>query len=835
MSWESPSWVEVLVDSPGAQGLFTYRLPPGLAVMPGDILAIPFGGQQVGGIAIRCLSQPPTEIEPSKIRDIEDVVCAGFFPQGYWQLLERVASYYQTPLIQAVKVALPPGLLQRSQRRVRLISKADLALSLLDPQTYLSLAAQKLLYLLQQNPDQDYSWRYLQQQVPQAARGLRELRHQGLAESYLKPTAAKGLKQQLAVTLLSTTAASDQNDQNDQQLTPRQREILEYLNHQGGQLWQQDLLAQCHTSPSTLRSLAQKGCIQIQLQTRLRLETTGNIAEVMPKSLTPDQAKALAAIQQLRGYQQVLLHGVTGSGKTEVYLQAIAPLHARGQSVLVLVPEIGLTPQLTDRFRARFGQQVCVYHSALSDGERYDTWHHLLSSGPHVVIGTRSAVFAPLANLGLIILDEEHDGGFKQDQPSPCYHARTVAQWRAEATDCPLILGSATPSLETWAQLRPTENYLSLPERVHARPLPPIQVVDMREELHNGHRSIFSRTLTQALQDLQERREQGLLFIHRRGHSTFVSCRSCGYVMECPNCSVSLTYHFSQDKNPRLRCHYCNYTSFLPKSCPDCQSPYFKFFGSGTQRVEQELAKQFPALRMIRFDSDTTQAKGAHRQYLDAFARGEADLLVGTQMLTKGIDLPQVKLVGVLAADGLLNLPDFRAGERTFQTLTQVAGRAGRGEEPGRVILQTYTPDHPVIQAVQDYRCEGFINTELEQRLALFYPPYGQLLLLRLSSFDAEPVERAAMLLADFLRDYFGELTPGQDPQRVEVLGPAPASIFRVARRYRWQILLKRPLPMDTGQTTTGATPIPLPLKHLRQLCPDKVRLSLDIDPLNLM
>jgi primosomal protein N' (replication factor Y) (superfamily II helicase) len=851
-----PAWIEVLVDCPGAQGLFTYRLTPELSVQPGDILAVPFGSHPVGGIAIRYLSQPPADIEPDKIRPVEDVICRGFFPVQYWQLLEQVAKYYQTPLIQAVKVALPPGLLQRSQRRVRLVDPPETGLPETDataqltftisatptssyhPSQHLGLAAQKLLYLLQQNPQQDYSWRHLQQQVPQAQRGLRELRQRGWVESYLKPTPAKGLKQQLAVTLLTQVAEQGQD------LTPRQQEILEHLHQQGGQLWQQDLLQQCRTTPNTIRTLAQKGCVEVHHRTRLRLDQSGAAAGQMPQTLTPAQAQALAALDKLQGYEQVLLHGVTGSGKTEVYLQAIAKVHQQGQSALVLVPEIGLTPQLTDRFRARFGDHVCVYHSALGDGERYDTWHHLLSPNPHVVIGTRSAVFAPLSNVGLIILDEEHDPGFKQDQPAPCYHARMVAQWRAEAADCPLILGSATPALETWARLRSSSYYLSLPERVQARPLPPIQVVDMRDELHNGNRSIFSRTLTQALQELQERREQGLLFIHRRGHSTFVSCRSCGYVMECPNCSVSLTYHFTQEKQARLRCHYCNFTCFLPKACPDCQSPYFKFFGSGTQRVEHELAKLFPELRLIRFDSDTTQAKGAHRQFLDAFARGEADLLVGTQMLTKGIDLPQVKLVGVLAADSLLNLPDFRAGERTFQTLTQVAGRAGRGEEPGRVILQTYTPDHPVIQAVQDYRCEAFLTDELQQREGLCYPPYGQLLLLRLSGFEAQQLEATAFKLADYLRDYFHQPTNPPDPTlpAIEVLGPAPANIFRVARRYRWQILLKRSFDTNIEGTSSEqsgqseqSTPIPLPLSALRKLCSDKVRLSIDVDPLNLL
>ncbi|MBD2018921.1 primosomal protein N', partial [Leptolyngbya sp. FACHB-36] len=531
------------------------------------------------------------------------------------------------------------------------------------------------------------------------------------------------------------------------------------------------------------------------------------------------------------GFTQVLLHGVTGSGKTEVYLQAIAPVLQRGQSALVLVPEIGLTPQLTDRFRARFGSSVCVYHSALSEGERYDTWRNLLSGTPQIVIGTRSAVFAPLPNLGLVVLDEEHDSSFKQDQPAPCYHARTVARWRAELEDCPIVLGSATPSLESWLAVKGSEEpcqnsefriqnskFLSLPTRIQARPMPPIELVDMRQELRAGNSSMFSRPLRSALEALKEKGQQGILFIHRRGHSTFVSCRSCGDVVVCPHCDVSLTYHHTHaEATPLLRCHYCNYVRSLPKTCPSCDSTYFKYFGSGTQRVVQELEQQFPDLRVMRFDSDTTRAKGAHRSLLTQFAHGDADLLVGTQMLTKGIDLPQVTLVGILAADGLLHLSDYRASERTFQTLTQVAGRCGRGDEPGQVILQTYSPEHPVIQAVQRQQYEAFVDAELQQRASLNYPPYGQLILLRFSSPNAIAVQKAADRVAQSLA--------ALQADGVEVLGPAPAPILRVARRFRWHLLLKLP------PNCTAALP---EVSELRSLCPSLVSLTMDVDPLNL-
>ena len=828
-------WVEALVDYQGTPQepqqevkLYTYKLPADLEVQPGDILSVPFGQQQVGAIAIRLLDSPP-ELDV-KIREVEDIISSGFFHSSYWQLLEQVAQYYCTPLIWVIRSALPPGLLRSSQRRIRLKSE-NIPEGI---ELFISPVALKIIQLLQSQADGDYSWQYIQRQIRGATRPLRELLKRGWVESYMEPPKNTQPKLQKAVTLVTNSFPID--------LTQRQREVLEVLRRRGGELWQTELLQICHAGSSILKALAQKGCVVIEPQEVLRSSREPDQESDQPKALTQDQTDALAVINGLSGCAQVLLHGVTGSGKTEVYLQAIAPILEQGKSAIVLVPEIGLTPQLTDRFRSRFGKKVNIYHSALSEGERYDTWRQMLTGEPQVVIGTRSAIFVPLPNLGLIILDEEHDTSFKQDQPAPTYHARTVAKWRGTLENCPIILGSATPDLETWVNIKtkettpithyqlpithyqlpitnyplPTTHYLSLPQRIKSRPMPPIEVVDMRQELLQGNRSIFSRALQKALEELQEKGQQGILFIHRRGHSTFVSCRSCGYVVECPYCDVSLSYHHTHEGAAEvLRCHYCNFMRSHPRTCPECDSPYLKFFGSGTQRVTQELATALPNLRLIRFDSDTTRTKGAHRTLLTRFANGEADLLVGTQMLTKGLDLAQVTLVGVVSADGLLNLSDYRASERAFQTLTQVAGRAGRGDDPGRVIMQTYSPQHPVIQAVQRYDYQSFIQTELEQRIVLGYPPYGKLLLLKLTSLDAEEVEKTAEIIADKLAD---------TTLNYEILGPAPASIMRVARRYRWHILLKFPLDV----------PVELPLSELRSLCPPGVSLAIDVDPLNL-
>jgi primosomal protein N' (replication factor Y) len=839
--------VEVLVDVPiktstdnaeEEEKLFTYKIPPNLDIQPGDIVIVPFGKQQVGAIAIRKTSKLPEGLSSDRLKNISDIITKGFFPATYWQLLEKVAIYYQTPLIKVIRAALPPGLLKRSQRRIR-IMEAPIPTG---GEIFLNANAQKILEILQNSKTKDYTWQYIQRQVKGAERGLKDLLQRGWVESYLEPPSPPKPKLRQAVTLVAQTPPKD--------LTPRQQEVMEVLRQSGGEMWLTELLNTCQTTTSVVKKLEEKGYAVLQEQEVLRREQGRGHTRDEIKMLTPYQTEALTTIIQIQEFAQVLLHGVTGSGKTEVYLQAIAPILENGKSALVLVPEIGLTPQLTDRFRARFGQKVYVYHSALSAGERYDTWRNMTWGLPQIIIGTRSAIFAPLPKLGLIVLDEEHDNSFKQNSPTPCYHARTVAKWRAELENCPLILGSATPSLESWLKTRkyyranqtqaspylsenpdknvfPTDNtqnltpktyYLSLPERIHSRPMPPVEIVDMRQQLRQGNRTMFSYSLQRALQELQETKQQGILFIHRRGHSTFVSCRSCGYVMECPHCDVSLSYHHAQEGATQLlRCHYCNYKQLQPQRCPECNSPFFKFFGSGTQKVAQELTRQFPDLRSIRYDSDTTRKKDAHRNLLNQFANGEADLLIGTQMLTKGLDLAQVTLVGVVSADGLLHFSDYRANERAFQTLLQVAGRAGRGDNPGRVIIQTYTPEHPVIQAVQRNDYKSFVETELQARAELRYPPYGRLILLRLSSYDPTEVAVTAQEFANVLMEKGGE-------GKYDLLGPAPAPIARVANRYRWQILLKLlPECDDTPDLT-----------KLSNVCRPGVSLTVDVDPMNL-
>lgn len=491
----------------------------------------------------------------------------------------------------------------------------------------------------------------------------------------------------------------------------------------------------------------------------------------LPKTLNPEQAEALKQIKSTES-GLLLLYGVTGSGKTETYLQAVESVLAQGKTALVLVPEIGLTPQTIDQFRKRFGDEIALYHSAMTGAVRCDNWMATLLGKARLVIGTRSAVFAPLKNIGLIILDEEHDSSYKQDEPTPCYDARTIAKMRGKEFNCPVVFGSATPSAVTWGA---KEKLLTLPNRVQSRALPTIEVVDMREELRTKNFSIFSRRLQEELENLSGK---AILFIHRRGHSTFVSCRTCGYVEQCPRCDVSLKYH---DDGNLLRCHYCGFNKPSPKKCPKCSSNSFKFFGSGSQKVEEELNQLFPDLKAIRYDGDIVK-KTEHKKVIADFKENYR-VLVGTQILSQGLDIPEVELVGIISADGLLNLGDYNSQERAFSLLTQVAGRSGRGDIPGKVILQTYSPDHPVIQGIENHQYTDFIEKELEQRESSYYPPFCKLGLIRISSENEKLAESSATKLTKMLID---RLDTGFD-----ILGPAPAQIGRVNKRFYWHILIK--------------------------------------------
>ena len=457
-----------------------------------------------------------------------------------------------------------------------------------------------------------------------------------------------------------------------------------------------------------LKQLEDAGLVTLRMEEVLR-RPGGTMPEepVQDPALMPTQEEALSVVlpQLERGTGRFLLHGVTGSGKTEVFIRLVRRTLEMGKSAMILVPEIALTPQMVSWFRSRFGQVAAVIHSRLSAGERFDEWRRIRRGDARVVIGARSAVFAPLEKLGLIVVDEEHEATYLSDH-HPRYDAREVAQWRCEAEGATLLLASATPSILSFARARRGDlTLLEMPHRVHDRPMPTVEIVDMRRELEQGNRSIFSGALMSRLRTCMQEGQQAMLLMNRRGYNSFVSCRSCGYVVKCPNCDVAMTYHLAGGDG-QLHCHYCGYVQPAPDQCPECGSGYIRYFGTGTQKVEEELKKLFPDVGVVRMDIDTTTGKDGHQRLLDEFRSGRARILVGTQMIAKGLDFPRVTLVGVIAADMTLNLPDYRSRERTFQLLTQVAGRAGRGALPGQVVIQTYKPDDPVIlaSARQDYR-----------------------------------------------------------------------------------------------------------------------------------
>ena len=536
-----------------------------------------------------------------------------------------------------------------------------------------------------------------------------------------------------------------------------------------------------------------------------------------PLELNPEQRQARDAVVSAIGSQQppFLLQGITGSGKTEVYLQIIQGALDKSKTAILLVPEISLTPQMTERFIARFGEKVAILHSGLSNGEKYDEWRKVERGDAQVVVGARSAIFAPLKNLGVMIIDEEHEASYKQDS-NPRYHAREVAILRAQYNQAALVLGSATPSLESRARAgKGVYHHLRLTQR--ANPLatiPEVQVIDFRDYIGQNETSNFTPPLLEAIQDRLDKKEQVVLMLNRRGYSSFVMCRECGTVDSCPNCDISLTLHMD---TKTMNCHYCGFSKGIPHVCPNCQSRSIRYYGTGTQKAYDELAELFPQARILRMDVDTTRKKGSHQALLDQFGRGEADILLGTQMIAKGLDFPNVTLVGVLNADTALNLPDFRSSERTFQLLTQVAGRAGRAEKAGQVLIQSYNPEHYAIRFAKDQDYDGFYAYEMSIRRQLGYPPYYFTIGITLSHKKEEEVVKRAYEVMGILRSGLSDTS--------KILGPTPKPIARTHNLYHYQILIKYRLEDELGQTLNQV----LALTQEREN--SELRLSIDHEP----
>lgn len=607
----------------------------------------------------------------------------------------------------------------------------------------------------------------------------------------------------------------------------RQREAFETLEAIGGSAPVVHLESHYGYGRAVLSGLVDRGLAHITLEAVTRDPFAGTDDDVeLPRHLNPKQSEVLASLTEMSGRPDpgvALLHGVTGSGKTVVYLRLIASVLERGRSAIVLVPEIALTPQTVQRFRAAFGDDVAVLHSALSTGERHDAWRSLKAGERRVVIGTRSAIFAPVSDPGVIILDEEHDGSYKQSD-TPRYHARALAAVRGREEGALLVLGSATPSLESWHNATAgLYSLFELPERATPHPLPAVDIVDLREvratslQAGKSPESIVSPRLREAVATRLERGEQSILLLNRRGYSTFLQCPACGKVWSCPSCNVSLTFHRAR---ARLVCHHCAHEGHVPARCDVCGESELIFTGIGTEQVEKRVAELFPTARVLRMDVDTTGSKGAHGRLLEQVRRGEIDILLGTQMIAKGLDFPGVTLVGVINADVGLNLPDFRASERTFQLLAQVAGRAGRGGEPGEVLVQTARPHHPALRAALRHDYASFAESELEDREAPGYPPHRRLVNLIVSGPSEERVADAAERVAEAAR----ELVARNSLADIDVVGPAPCPIDRIRGRWRWHFLLKSTRPAELGSLIRY-------LAHHHGQLAGGLRLEIDRDP----
>lgn len=822
----------VIVDVPSRETdrTFDYAIPDRLIgwVEIGSRVAVPFGGRTLQGIVTALAEE--AEVALSKLKPLEDVLdaIAPLSPELV-ELGEWMSRRWLCPLTVALQAMLPAALKGRAEKYVYAAEGAEWS----EEETARSGG---LLHALRKGQPLKLSG--LLQQYPEHGDLLRKWLRDGRLEERQR------VEDRLSVKTVLTVFPADAETMTRAagELPARahkQREVLEYLAEHPAPIAVQRLAEAIGAASSTIRTLADRGWVEIRPVTEDRDPYADREFPVtQPMRLTPAQAAALAPINEAldRKLSEVfLLHGVTGSGKTEVYLQAIQSSLESGREAIVLVPEIALTPQMVERFKSRFGARVAVLHSRLSQGERYDEWRKIREGRAQVAVGARSAIFAPFSNIGLIVIDEEHETSYKQEE-SPKYHARDVAVERARLHGAVVVLGSATPSLETYASAvddgsdvkmsRP--KYIALPERVADRPLPGVRIVDMREELKLGNRAMFSCALAAALKERLERNEQTVLLLNRRGYATFVMCRSCGYTAACPHCEISLTYHRGSQN---LRCHYCGYAEAEPKVCPSCESPHIRFFGTGTQKVEEALAEAFPGIRVIRMDVDTTTEKGSHEKWLTQFRERRADVLLGTQMVAKGLDFPYVTLVGVLAADAALRLPDFRASERTFQLLTQVAGRAGRHELPGEVIIQTYDPEHVSIASVQGHDYTGFVGKELHVRRQLGYPPFGRLIAVTLSHESVPMLLSVGEKLASRLRNIAGELGisaffDADGKAAFEVLGPVSSPIARLKDRYRFQCMVKYRGDVDASSLVSQALQeMSDAVKH------SGLQISVDVDP----
>lgn len=839
---------KVIVDVPvrSTDRPFDYSIPDALRlwIEVGSRVAVPFGHRTVQGFVVS-LESGETETA-SGLKPIQEVL--DLLPPLSPELVELgdwMSQRYACRRISALQAMLPTALKGKAERLISLGEEAEPADKPADElfPLFLEEDLEERTIIDFVRKAGEVSMKQLTRSFPGAAETVKFMLRRGVLTESQSIKDKMGKKKLKAVDLAIGLAAARESLSTFPARSARQKDVLSFLIEMEQMLPMpmKDLLAILQVTAGTVKALEEKGYIEISEIEVYRDPYRGrDFKPSSPLPLTPEQQKVFTRIARTVDEQQhevFLLHGVTGSGKTEIYLQCIQRAVDQGRQAVVLVPEIALTPQMVERFKGRFGSGVAVMHSRLSVGERYDEWRKIREGKAMVAVGARSAVFAPFANLGLIIMDEEHESSYKQEE-NPKYHARDVAVRRAEQGGAAVILGSATPSLESYHAARSQSDIhfspvlLEMPTRALGNALPKVHVVDMRDELKEGNRSMFSRRLHAALERRLEKGEQTVLLLNRRGFSTFVMCRSCGYVATCPECDISLTYHSRSDN---LRCHYCGHAESSPKLCPECGSEHIRFFGTGTQRVEEELGKLFPGIRVIRMDVDTTTEKGSHEKLLNQFRDKKADVLLGTQMVAKGLDFPDVTLVGVITADSALNLPDFRAGEKTFQLLTQVAGRAGRHQLPGEVVVQSYTPEHYSIVHASGHDYYSFVREELKHRRALHYPPYCRLILVTLSHEQLplllKMAENYALNLQGRARQlrWFASLDK-LSADALDLLGPVASPLPKLKGRYRFQCIIK----------WRGAIDAIGLARQIAEELEDSVRdnnlqISIDVDPQMLM
>ncbi|HSO76899.1 MAG TPA: primosomal protein N' [Blastocatellia bacterium] len=793
---------------------FTYNLPGDLAsrAAVGSRVTVPFGQKTLTGFIVALHGQLVGEVAESDIKDVETLIDeAPVISDEILELTRWVSEYYFAPLGECIRAALPAGAAVVSERVVTITGAGRSQLAHLDRNSPKRLALELFLQA------DTVTVRQLERHFskPRALAMIKQLERAGLiqtaqraGETRMKPKLQNavrltgsgfGVQSSESIEMVGPEGEAETSKPKGRTPNPepgtrnvvkplndKQQRVIELIRSKGEAVSLSELLDEAGVTASVVRTLEKRGVVEVFAR-EVRRDPLAHIAR-RPAEAIKLNGEQQAAVDQIvshmgeRNYGAFLLHGVTGSGKTEIYLRTMREAVACGRGALMLVPEISLTPVLSRRLRSNFGDAVAILHSSLSEGERTDEWRRIKQGDARVVIGTRSAVFAPVANLGLIIVDEEHESSYKQDD-SPRYHGRDTAIMRAVQAGAVAVLGSATPSVESYYNAQTGKyTYVQLQARYADRALAAVEIVDMREVFkRHGKQQTFSDELREAIGETHDRGEQSMILLNRRGFSAFALCRSCGLAIHCPDCDVTLTFH---RYNESLQCHYCGYIRPAPRACPACEGQYIHYVGYGTEQLEAKLCEMFPTLNIARLDRDTTRRRGSFEQIIMEFAEGGIDLLVGTQMIAKGHDFHNVTLVGVVSVDAGLALPDFRAAERTFQLLTQVAGRAGRGNRPGRVIIQTYHPQHYSIVYAREQNYEEFYRRESNFRRSMHYPPFSALVNVLVHDKDLEKTNATASRFARELR----EAASGTG---LRVLGPAPAPISRIKGEHRVQVLIK--------------------------------------------